>query len=295
MCSRIPTNPSTVNCSAADDRGPVDRFRQAIADADAIIIGAGAGMSASAGLTYSGRRFERLFGDFIARYHFSDMYTAGFYPYDTPEERWAYWSRHIYANRYDSPAGRPYRDLLELIGDIPYFVITTNVDHQFQLAGFDKCRLFYTQGDYGLWQCSVPCRPITYDNEDAVRRMVAEQKDQRIPSVLLPRCPLCSASMTMNLRVDTSFVEDTGWHAASGRYAEFLRQYEGKRLLFMELGVGGNTPGIIKYPFWRMAAENPRSVYVCVNRGEAVCPPEIASRSLCLNEDIGRVLKKLLV
>lgn len=255
------------------------------------MIGAGAGMSASAGLTYTGPRFEEHFGDFIAKYKFRDMYTAGFYPYDTLEEYWAYWSRHIYWNRYDQPVGEPYRLLLDLVQDKDYFVITTNVDHCFQIAGFDKKRLFYTQGDYGLWQCSSACHAKTYDNEDTVRRMLAEQSDLRVPAELVPYCPVCGKPMTMNLRCDDTFVQDEGWYAARSRYEDFLRRHKGLRVLFLELGVGANTPVIIKYPFWKFTNENPKATYACINFSEAFAPQEIKGKALCMESDIGNVLR----
>lgn len=219
MCSKKRMSGSTVACSAQ-----IAELRDRLAAADAVVAGAGAGMSASAGLTYSGERFTAYFADFITRYHLTDMYSAGFYPFPTPEEYWAYWSRQIYWNRYDQPARQPYLDLLTLLRDKEHFVITTNVDHQFQLAGADRTRLFYMQGDYGLWQCAKPCHAKTYDNEATVRRMVAQQQNMRIPAELLPRCPVCGGPMTMNLRVDDTFVEDAGWHAAAARYAAFLRR-----------------------------------------------------------------------
>ncbi len=271
----------------------IERLKQEIKSADAVVIGAGAGMSTSAGFSYSGERFQQYFSDFEAKYGFHDMYSGGFYPYDTLEEYWAWWSRMILVNRYEAGVGKPYRDLLELVKDKDYFVITTNVDHQFQLAGFDKKRLFYTQGDYGLWQCSKPCHQKTYDNEEAVRQMAARQKDGKIPSQLIPKCPVCGAPMTMNLRCDMTFVQDDGWYAASGRYEDFLRRHEGMHLLLLELGVGANTPVIIKYPFWQMTAKNPKAVYACVNFGEAMCPREIAEQSICLDRDIGTVLGDL--
>ena len=271
----------------------IERLKQEIESADAVVIGAGAGMSTSAGFSYSGERFQQYFSDFEAKYGFHDMYSGGFYPYDTLEEYWAWWSRMILVNRYEAGVGKPYQDLLELVKDKDYFVITTNVDHQFQLAGFDKKRLFYTQGDYGLWQCSKPCHQKTYDNEEAVRQMVARQKDGKIPSQLIPRCPVCGAPMTMNLRCDMTFVQDDGWYAASGRYEDFLRRHEGMHLLLLELGVGANTPVIIKYPFWQMTAKNPKAVYACVNLGEAICPREIAEQSICLDRDIKTALGDL--
>lgn len=269
------------------------RLRQELDRADAVVIGAGAGLSTSAGFTYSGERFEKYFGDFIGKYGFRDMYSGGFYPFETLEEHWAYWSRYIYINRYLDAPKPVYSTLLKLVQDRDYFVLTTNVDHCFQKAGFDKHRLFYTQGDYGLWQCSRPCHSKTYDNEEAVRTMLAQQNSMKIPGELVPHCPVCGTPMSMNLRADGSFVEDSGWHKDARRYEEFLRRHEGMRVLFLELGVGGNTPGIIKYPFWRMTYENPRAVYACVNLGEAWAPKEIAERSVCIDGDIGETLECL--
>lgn len=271
----------------------IDRLKNEIENADAIVIGAGAGMSAAAGFSYSGERFEKYFSDFHKKYGFSDMYSGGFYPYETLEEYWAWWSRHIYVNRYDVSVGEPYSTLLKIIQNKDYFVLTTNVDHQFQFAGFDKKRLFYTQGDYGLWQCSKACHDKTYDNEKAVRRMVAEQKDMKIPSDLIPVCPVCGAPMTMNLRCDTSFVQDKGWYAAAERYDDFIRQHNGLRILFLELGVGGNTPVIIKYPFWQMTAQNSKATYACINYGEAFAPEAITGQSICINNDISAVLDEV--
>lgn len=282
----MPITKSTETCS-----DEIKRLKEEIQTADAIVIGAGAGLSSSGGLTYSGERFEKHFADFHQKYGITDMYSGGFYPFGTLEEYWAWWSRHIWINRYDAGIGRPYADLLELVRDKDYFVITTNVDHQFQLAGFDKKRLFYTQGDYGLWQCSKACHAKTYDNEATVRSMVAGQKDMKIPAGLIPKCPVCGAPMTMNLRCDTSFVQDEGWYAAAGRYEAFIRRHNGLHVLFLELGVGFNTPVIIKYPFWRMTAGNGRAVYACINDGEAVCPREIAGQAICIREDISAVFE----
>lgn len=269
----------------------IKRLKEEIQTADAILIGAGAGMSASAGLTYSGERFMKYFSDFHEKYGINDIYSGGFYPYRTLEDYWGWWSRHIYYNRYDVAPGKPYIDLLKLVKDKNYFVLTTNVDHQFQLAGFDKKRLFYTQGDYGLWQCSKPCHQKTYDNEETVRKMIAEQKDMKIPSHLIPYCPVCGAPMTMNLRSDDTFVQDEGWYAAANRYNDFVRRHKNLHILFLELGVGGNTPAIIKYPFRQMTAENPKAVYICINFGEAICPQETEKQSVCFNDDIRKVLQ----
>ena len=271
----------------------IKQLKEAIDSADAILIGAGSGLSTSAGFTYSGERFQQYFSDFIEKYHIPDMYSGGFYPYDTLEEYWAWWSRHIYYNRYISPPKPVYKDLLKLVEKKDYFVLTTNVDHCFQNAGFDKKRLFYTQGDYGLWQCSIPCHQKTYDNEDEVKEMVKAQKNMRIPTELIPHCPICGKPMTMNLRCDDRFVEDEGWHQAMERYSDFLHHHRKHNILFLELGVGANTPAIIKYPFWRMTAQNPSSIYACVNFNEAFAPNEISNRSICLQADIGDVLLAL--
>ena len=269
------------------------RLKEELDTADAVVIGAGSGLSTSAGFTYTGERFQRYFGDFIAKYDFRDMYSGGFYPFASLEEHWAYWSRYIYVNRYLDAPKPVYQELLRLVQDKNYFVLTTNVDHCFQRAGFEKRRLFYTQGDYGLWQCSKPCHQKTYDNETVVRKMLVEQKNMKIPSGLIPYCPACGAPMSMNLRADDAFVEDEGWHAAAQRYAEFLRRHEGQHILFLELGVGGNTPVIIKYPFWRMTYQNPKAVYACVNLSEAYCPMEIQRHAICIDKDIGKTIGQI--
>lgn len=283
---------------------------QNLQEADAIIIGAGAGLSTSAGFTYVGGRFRQYFQDFGEKYGFKDMYSGGFYPYRTLEEHWAYWSRYIYINRYMNAPKPVYEKLYELVRDKDYFVLTTNVDHCFQKAGFDKHRLFYTQGDYGLFQCSEPCHQETYDNEKVIREMVTAQgykivsdgalflpegvsPKMAVPMELVPHCPKCGRPMSMNLRADGTFVEDEGWHIAAERYSDFLRRHRNLRVLFLELGVGMNTPGIVKYPFWQMTAENPAAVYACINYGEAYVLDEIKKKSICINGDIGEVLDRI--
>ena len=288
MFSKTWTKKSTPDYSAQ-----IKNLQAALSEADAVVIGAGAGLSTSAGFTYDGERFEKYFSDFYARYGFSDMYSGGFYPYATPEAHWAYWSRYIYINRYLDAPKPVYDDLLKLVRDKVYFVITTNVDHCFQKAGFDKKRLFYTQGDYGLFQCSEPCCQETFENEAVIREMVKRQEDMKVPTELLPTCPHCGKPLTMNLRSDNKFVEDEGWHKAAERYENFLRTRAGQKILFLELGVGYNTPVIIKYPFWQMTAKNPNATYACINRGQAVCPQEIETQSICMDADIGQVLQSL--
>lgn len=272
----------------------LERLKKALDQADAVVIGAGAGLSTSAGFTYSGARFTQYFSDFAAKYGFSDMYTGGFFPYPTKEEFWAYWSRYIFVNRYMDAPKPVYENLLKLVEGKDYFVITTNVDHCFQKAGFDKKRLFYTQGDYGLFQCSEPCCQETWDNETVIREMVDRQKDMRVPTELIPVCPHCGKPLTMNLRSDDKFVEDEGWHAAAERYENFLRTREGQKILFLELGVGYNTPGIIKYPFWQMTYENPNALYVCINQGQALGPKEITERAIYVDRDINEAMDSLL-
>jgi len=287
----------------------LSRLRAEIEKADAIVIGAGAGLSTAAGLTYSGERFERYFFDFEQEYGIKDIYSGGFFPFPDEETTWAWWARHIYFNRYIEPAKPVYRNLLSLVKDKDYFVITTNVDHQFQRAGFDKKRLFYTQGDYGLFQSSDPHDGKTYDNEDWVMKAMEAQgfvRDEtgvfcipenlqismRIPSELIPSCP-DGSGVVMNLRSDDSFVEDEGWKKASASYSDFLHRTEGKHVLFWEIGVGANTPVIIKYPFWVMTYENPDAVYACMNQTEAVCPKKISQRSICLEGDAAEAIGEL--
>ena len=288
MFSRIWTKPSTKSCSE-----PMERLKAALQDCDAVVIGAGSGLSTAAGFTYTGERFEQHFSDFAQKYGIQDMYSGGFYPFPTQEAFWAYWSRYIYINRYQDAPKPVYDDLLKLVQDKDYFVITTNVDHCFQKAGFDKKRLFYTQGDYGLFQCSEPCCQETFDNEAVIREMVKRQENMKIPTELLPTCPHCGKPLTMNLRSDNKFVEDEGWHRAAERYENFLRTRAGQKILFLEFGVGYNTPVIIKYPFWQMTAKNPNAIYACINQGQVVCPPEIERQSICINADIGQVLQSL--
>ena len=297
-----------------EDRSYEDKLsdiKELTANADAIVIGAGAGLSTSAGFTYSGERFDKYFSDFKERYKFTDMYSGGFYPYETLEEHWAFWSRYIYINRYMDAPKPVYDNLYELVKDKDYFVITTNVDHCFQKVGFDKHRLYYTQGDYGLFQCSEPCHKKTYDNEDIIRKMVMAQGYEfkedgslylpegrnlklTVPSELVPYCPECGKPMSMNLRADNTFVEDEGWHVAAKRYEQFLERHKNLNVVFIELGIGYNTPVIIKYPFWQMTDKWQHAHYICLNYGQAYAPDEIKDKSVCVNKDIDEVIRRLL-
>lgn len=292
-------------------RSDVKKFVSLLKDAEALVIGAGAGLSTSAGFEYAGVRFKKYFADFEKEYGFHDMYSGGFFRYQTAEERWAYWSRYVWVNRYADAPYPVYENLLSLVKNKDYFVLTTNVDHCFQKSGFDKQRLFYTQGDYGLFQCSIPCGKKTYENYDSVKKMVEAQGfsaendgdlkipdgteiKTRIPGDLIPLCPDCKNPMEMNLRADDSFVEDCGWEKACARYDDFLRRHKNMKTLFLELGTGYNTPGIIKYPFWQMTFEKKDTFYVCVNKEEAYAPPQIAEKSLCFDCDIGAFLEAAL-
>ena len=289
----------------------VRKLKEKMQNVEAIVLGAGSGLSTAAGFTYSGERFQKYFFDFAKKYPIRDIYSGGFFPFESPEEFWAWWSRHIYFNRYVDAPSNVYGNLKKIVEGKDYFVLTTNVDHQFQRAGFEKERLFYTQGDYGLFQSSRPTVAKTYDNQEIVEKMLEAQGFVRdnagifqlpegktlkmsIPTELIPVCPDDGLPMTMNLRTDESFVEDTGWKMAAKRYQDFLHSHKGKHVLYWELGVGMNTPVIIKFPFWRYTEENPNAYYACLNLGEAGCSREISERSICLNADIGKVLRDLL-
>lgn len=276
-----------------NDDDLIKKLEKKLREADAVLIGAGAGLSASAGLLYSGKRFEENFEDFIKEYGLIDMYSSGFYPYKTRERYWAYWSKHVFHNRYEFVGNDTYKNLLELVKNKDYFVLTTNVDHLFIKNGFDKDKLFYTQGDYGLFQCSKPCHNKTYNNKEIIYKMVESQKNCEIPTELIPYCEKCGAPMTMNLRIDNTFVQDEGWYKAHENYREFLLKHQNSKIIFLELGVGGNTPGIIKYPFWSMTKSMINSTFISINKEEPVCVKDILSRSILIQGDISEVLRKL--
>lgn len=263
-----------------------DDVKKILEEADAIVIGAGAGLSAAAGFEYGGKTFLDNFKYMHDEYGYNDMYSAGFHDFDTNEEYWGYWSKMIYLNRYKLGSLPLYQTIYNLVNDKNYFVITTNVDHQFQLAGFNKERLFYMQGDYGLFQCSVPCHQKTYDNEAQIKEMLGSIKDNKISKSLIPRCPKCGSIMIPNLRCDNHFVEDLGWHNAKKRYDNFIKQYKNKKIVFLELGVGFSTPVWIKYPFINMTYLNKAATYICVDNGYVEIPNEIKNQSLIFHQDI---------
>lgn len=277
-----------------NDYTKIQKLKEIIKNADSVLIGAGAGLSTSAGMLYSGETFQKNFSDFIKKYNFTDLYTAGFHDFKDPQEYWSFWSRFIHFERYTMPPKPVYNNLYKIIKDKNYFVITTNVDHFFQRSGFDKKRLFYTQGDYGLLQCKKPCHLKNYDNEEIIEKMFKVQKDMKIPKELIPRCPKCNGDMIPNLRGGDYFVEDEGWHEACERYEKFLEKNKNGKIVFIDLGSGMNTPAIFKYPFMRMTYNNKNAIYVTINLGEAFCIKEIENQSICLNRDIGEVLLELL-
>ena len=275
-------------------RERIDRAREALSRAGFIVIGGGAGLSEAAGLHYSGSRFEENFADFKGRYGMTDMYTAGFYPFGTQEEKWAYWSRHILLNRWAPPALPLYKALYALVRDKNYFVLTTNVDGQFEKAGFDPARIFAVQGDYGQIQCAKGCHDKLYGDETLVREMAAEQKDCRIPSRLVPKCPVCGGEMEVHVRKDGNFVQDKAWYEAADRYDKFIAGAAGKRTVFLEAGVGYNTPAIIRFPFERMVCRNDRASLIRINRDYPEPIDENRERTISFSEEMKQVISDLM-
>ena len=264
-----------------------------IRNADCVIIGAGAGASTAAGIQYGGKRFTDNFAEFIKKYgghYMTDMYAAGFYPYPSEEAKWGYWSKHALMNRFDPPALPLYTELYDIVKNKEYFVLTTNVDHQFYKAGFDEKRIFATQGDYGKIQCQKACHPKTYDAKDLFRKMDKARRDCLIPSELVPKCPVCGGNMAMNLRCDNYFVEDEAWHEAADRYAGFLEQHKDKKVVLLELGVGFNTPIIIRFPFEKMVRENSSYSLIRLNMDEAVVPESFGKRAIGIGGDMAKAI-----
>ena len=268
----------------------LDKAIKAIDDADYIIIGAGAGFSAAAGIEYVGERFERYFEDFIEKYHFTDMYSSGFYPFETSEEKWAYWARHIFANRFDVGKTDLYQKLLKLVENKDYFILTTNVESQFWINGFEDERIFATQGDYGLLQCEKACHNKLYQNHDQVFEWLEKTEDCKIPTELVPICPVCGGEMDLNLRKDNFFVEDEKWHEMHDNYSRFLEHVdENKNIVFLELGVGFNTPVIIRYPFEQMTYNCPNATLIRLNRSHAEAIPENIDKTISFDENISEI------
>lgn len=272
----------------------MQKLKEEIENSDYILIGAGAGLSTSAGFLYDGKRFEDNFKDYIKKYGFTDMYSAGFYNFPTLEEYWAYFSLYVYINRYDIEENKTYLNLYNIVKNKNYFVITTNVDGRFADSKFDKDKIFAVQGDFSLFQCSKPCRQETFYNEKYIREMIKYKKEMKIPTELIPKCPYCGENMSMNLRADSTFVQDKNWDKQKSKYENFLKNSNNSKILFLELGVGFNTPSIIKYNFWRMTLNNKKSVYASINLGECYSASDIEERSICIDTDISEVLKKLI-
>ena len=271
----------------------IDRAAKNIRNTDCVIIGAGAGASTAAGIQYGGKRFTDNFAEFIKKYgeyYMTDMYAAGFYPYPSEEAKWGYWSKHALMNRFDPPALPLYTELYDIVKNKEYFVLTTNVDHQFYKAGFDEKRIFATQGDYGKIQCQKACHPKTYDAKDLFRKMDKARRDCLIPSELVPKCPVCGGNMAMNLRCDNYFVEDEAWHEAADRYAGFLEQNKDKKVVLLELGVGFNTPIIIRFPFEKMVRENSSYSLIRMNMDEAVVPESFGKRAIGIGGDMAKAI-----
>lgn len=260
-----------------------------IEQADAILIGAGAGLSTAAGLSYGGKRFTDNFAEFIEKYgrmYMRDMYSAGFYPFPTQEAKWGYWSKHAFMNRVEPEGLEVYQKVYQLVKDKPHFVLTTNVDHQFWKAGFADEVIFATQGDYGLIQCEKACHNKTYDAIELFKQMNQAGKDCMIPAYMVPKCPVCGGNMTMNLRCDQYFVEDEHWHQAAYRFETFLQEYENKKIVLLELGVGFNTPTIIRFPFEKMMREYENYMLIRLNLEEAEIPECFGKRAVGINRDI---------
>ena len=272
----------------------IQKLKEKIENSEYILIGAGAGLSTSAGFLYDGKRFEDNFKDYIKKYGFTDMYSAGFYNFPTLEEYWAYFSLYVYINRYDIEENKTYLNLYNIVKNKNYFVITTNVDGRFADSKFDKDKIFTVQGDFSLFQCSKPCRQETFYNEKYIREMIKYKKEMKIPTELIPKCPYCGRNMSMNLRADSTFVQDKNWDKQKSKYENFLKNSDNSKILFLELGVGFNTPSIIKYNFWRMTLNNKKSVYASINLGECYGASDIEERSICIDADISEVLKKLI-
>ena len=273
----------------------IEQIQELITNSDYILIGAGAGLSTSAGIEYSGKRFEENFADFIKKYHFTDMYTSSFYDFETEEEKWAYWARHIYTNNTGMGPTKLYQDILKLVKDKKYFVITTNVDDQFYKAGFDKEKIFATQGSYRYIQCSVACHNKLYDDTEMVNKMLEKTVDCKIPTEFVPKCPVCGRPMDVNIRKDAYFVQDDNWYKQSKNYENFLEETKNKKVVLLEFGVGFNTPGIIRFPFEQMTLQNENWKLVRFNKDNPNVYLEIEDKCIKVTEDIGKVINQMTI
>ena len=271
----------------------ISEVKNLINEADYILIGAGSGLSTAAGLEYFGESFEKNFKEFIEKYNFPDLYSASFYDFNTQEEKWAFFAKMISLNRFNKEPLKLYQELYSLIKVKDYFVITTNVDGQFEKAGFEKERVFETQGDYAYLQCENACHNKLYYNYDLVNEWLKNTKDCKIPNNLVPKCPVCGGNMEMNLRKDANFVQDENWYKQDKRYGEFLDKSQDKNLLLLEIGVGFNTPGIIRFPFEQMVYNNINTNLVRINKDYAFTNKEIKNKTILFDEDVNTIIEDL--
>ena len=269
------------------------KAKQAIKQADYIIIGAGSGLSTAAGLLYNGEKFEKDFKEFIEKYHFDNLYSASFYEFKTQEEKWAFFAKMIKLNRYNKKPLKLYQELYEIVRNKEYFVLSTNVDGQFYNSGFDKEKVFEVQGDYEYLQCENACNNKLYNNEKLVERWLRNTKDCKIPSNLVMKCPVCGGNMDMNLRKDANFVQDENWYKASNNYKKFLDRIKNKNMVLLEIGVGFNTPGIIRFPFEQMTANNEQTTLIRINKDYPLPMLEIKSKTISFDEDTNKIIEDL--
>lgn len=272
----------------------LEQAKRALEGAEYVLLGGGAGLSAAAGITYSGKRFTEHFEPFINKYGFTDLYTSSFYPFRTEEENWAYWAKHISINRFEIGATRLYEDLFQLVKEKEYFVISTNVESQFVKAGFPEDKVFEIQGDYSYLQCEKGCHDTLYYNEAVVKEMIEQTRDCRIPTDLVPKCPVCGGRMDVNLRKNGYFVQDEKWYESERRYKEFLSSTTEERIVYAELGVGFNTPGIIRYPFERMTYNNVNATLIRFNLEHPEGAPENKFRTIAFTEDMQKIVRDLM-
>lgn len=267
--------------------------KQAIKQADYIIIGAGSGLSTAAGLLYSGEKFEKDFREFIEKYHFDNLYSASFYEFKTQEEKWAFFAKMIKLNRYNEKPLKLYQELYEIVKNKEYFVLSTNVDGQFYNSGFDKDKIFEVQGDYSYLQCENACHNKLYNNKELVEKWLRNTKNCKIPSDLVMKCPVCGGNMDMNLRKDANFVQDKNWYRQSEKYEDFLSRSKGKNVVLLEIGVGFNTPGIIRFPFERMTAISEKTTLIRINKDYPNPMLEIKNKTISFDEDTNKIIEDL--